>query len=293
MKSTIVFILAVCLNLSLFGQDKQYTYQTFKDTRIINTQSVEVLQHRQLDIRISHRFGDMFGTNGGWQTFFGLENAADISIGAEYGVMNKLTLGFHRTKGAGQLRQLLNGVAKYRILHQTNGNEMPISMTVVGGVGISTMRKDTINQQSLANFPKGFAHRLLYSLELHIARKFGDAFSLQLSPSFVWRNNVSERDENALFGLGIAMRIQLSKSLGLILDGNIPFSPSRFDSQSGYFSHIPLGLGLEMETGGHVFQINFTNASGIMLYDYLPNTDANWGRGQFRLGFTISRLFRF
>ncbi|MCH2043170.1 MAG: DUF5777 family beta-barrel protein [Saprospiraceae bacterium] len=295
MKSTIIYIFVLCFGLSLysFGQDKQYTYQTFKDTRIINTQSVEVLQHRQLDVRISHRFGDMFGANGGWQTFYGLENAADIAIGCEYGLMNKLTLGLHRTKGAGQLRQLLNGVAKYRILHQTNGNEMPISMTVVGGVGLSTMRKDTVNKQSLANFPKGFAHRLLYSLELHVARKFGDAFSLQLSPSFVWRNNVLEGDENALFGVGIAMRIQLSKSLGLILDGNFPLSSSRFTSDSGYFSHIPLGLGLEMETGGHVFQINFTNASGIMLYDYLPNTDANWGLGQFRLGFTISRLFRF
>ena len=274
-----------------FAQEKQYTYQTFKDTRIINTQSVEVLQHRQLDIRIAHRFGDMFGALGGWPTFFGLESAADIAIGCEYGLLNKLTLGVHRTKGAGQLRQLINGMAKYRLLHQTNGNEIPLSMTVVAGAGISTMRRDTVNQESLASFQK-FAHRLLYSVELHVARKFGESFSLQFSPTFVWRNNVLEGDENALFGLGLSMRVQLSKSLGLILDSNFLLSTLRFKSDSSYFSHIPVGLGLEIETGGHVFQINLTNASGIMLYDYLPNTEANWIKGQFRLGFTLSRLCR-
>lgn len=301
--STIFYVFLFCFAaFSSFAQKdstktsgkpkREYIYQTFKDTRVINTQSVETLRKNTMDVRIAHRFGDIAGAAGGFKTFFGFENAADISLGVDYGILNNLMVGIHRSKGAAQYRQLLNGYVKYKLLHQTANNKIPFSMSVVGMATVSTMRRDTNNTQSLAYFPKA-AHRFSYSLELHMARKFGNVFSLQLSPTFVWRNYVPKGDENALFSLGVCMKVQMSRMIGLIIDGNFPFSASRFNDPNGYHTRMSLGLGVEIETNGHVFQVNITNSAGVYATDYIPYTTANWAKGQFRLGFTISRIFRF
>ena len=111
----------------LNGQD--YVYNTFKDRWVINQFSVDMLQKRKLDIRITHRFGDLAGDAGGFQTFFGLENAEDVLIGFEYGVLDNFSFGLFRTKGAGDLPQLLNTAFKYRILRQQE-NGTPLTLTV-------------------------------------------------------------------------------------------------------------------------------------------------------------------
>jgi hypothetical protein len=270
---------------------RQYVYQTFKDTRVINIQSVEVLQKNTMDFRIMHRFGDLFGAGGGWQTFYGLENVADVSIGLEYGATHQLTLGVSRTKGAGELTRLLNGQAKYRLMHQTTDNAIPLSMTVVGTASFSSMPRGPRSpiSPSVSDFPK-FAHRWAYAVEWHVAKKFSHRFSLQLSPTLVWRNYVPNGDHNLLLGMNLASRLQLTKVFGILVDANLPVSSLRWGRNSGYY--FPLGIGLEVETGGHVFQLNFTNSKGVMPTDYLPYTRSNWLDGAFRLGFTISRVFR-
>ena len=112
MKRIPILIVFICLTNFLFAQN--YTYQTFKDTRVINTHTVETLPKRVLDVRIGHRFGDLAGRNGGWQTFYGLEDAADILFGVEYGITDNITVGLSRTKGAGPLKKLINTSLKYR-----------------------------------------------------------------------------------------------------------------------------------------------------------------------------------
>ena len=131
---------------------------------------------------------------------------------------------------------------------------------------------------------------MVYSVQVHAARKFGEIFSLQVSPTMIWRNLVEYNDNNYLLSAGICAKIQASKVLGIILDANIPFDALRWSSNSGYY--FPLGIGFEIDTGGHVFQINLTNSAGIEPTDYIPNTTLNWLEGQFRIGFTISRSFR-
>ena len=93
---------------TLFAQNDNLVFDTFKDRRVINTHSVETLPARKLDVRIGHRFGDLAGEFGGWDNFYGLENAQDIMIGAAYGFTNSFTVGLHRTKGAGALTRLVN-----------------------------------------------------------------------------------------------------------------------------------------------------------------------------------------
>lgn len=280
--------ISICLFcFAHFLYSQEYTQQTFKDTRVINTHTVETLEKRKLDVRIGHRFGDIAGNNGGWQTFYGLENAADIMIGAEYGITNNITVGLNRTKGAGPLKKLINTSLKYRFLRQKEDESMPFSMAAYGLWSISTMEQDTSNDEVLNNFPE-FSHRSMYTVQVLIARKFSNAFSFQVIPSYTHRNLVPFNDTNGLFSLGFAMRIQLSKVFGIIADATFPFSDLRTPENDYY---PPLGIGLEIDTGGHIFQINFTNARGIAETDYIPNTQSDWLKGEFRLGFTISRTF--
>jgi len=277
----LVFLLFLCFSANVLAQE---TYRTFKDTRVINTQSTETLKKHQLDVRIGHRFGDLAGDAGGWQTFYGLENASDVLIGVDYGFSDRLSLGIFRTKGAGPLKQLLTFNAKYKLIEQSS--KKALSLALVGMSTLSTMQSsETIG--AINNF-EVFAHRLVNNAQLIIARKFSDGLSLQLVSSYTHRNVVDELDENGIFALGLAGRIQLTKVMGLITDLTLPFSDIR-NADNGYFP--PLGFGLEFDTGGHVFQINVTNSTGLMETDYIPYTRSSWGEGQFRLGFTISRLF--
>jgi len=297
----LLFTSLIFVNIpSLFAQEKpqkEYVYQTFKDTRIINTYSVETLQKGVLDLRISHRFGDIFGVNAKgnwdfenlWANFLGFENAADVGFGVEYGLTNNLMLGFHRTKGSSELHSLLHLNAKYKFLSQTKDNSMPISLSAAGVLTVSTMPPSE-DVSSLASFPGGFGHRMIYSLQVLASRKFGEVVSLQISPGVVWRNLVKYNDSNLLVNMGLSAKVQVNKVLGIIIDSNIAFDKLRLTAGSGY--HIPIGIGFELDTGGHIFQINLTNSAGIEPTDYIPNTNLNWADGQFRIGFTISRGFR-
>ncbi len=273
---------------------QELVFQTFKDRRVINVHSVETLPKRKLDVRISHRFGDIGGDDGGFKTVYGLENASDVLLGAEYGFSDNFTAGIFRTKGAGTLpdgtpglRQILNGVYKLRLVKQKTDNSSPFTLTVVGITSLSTAEKIDEATEAIQSFPK-FAHRMAHHGQLMIARKFSDGFSLQLNSGYTYRNLVPSGDVNGIFSIGGATRIQLSKVTGIIADFTIPFSENR-TSDNGFYP--ALGIGFEFDTGGHVFQVNFTNATAIMETDFIPYTTSNWGDGQFRLGFTVSRMF--
>ncbi len=292
-RKKVIFFTLLLVGISSFvGAQKYenpYVQQTFKDTRAVNTQSVETLPAWKLDIRIGHRFGDISGQTGGWQTFYGLEGAADVVTGAEFGWTDNFMFGLLRSKGSSAqgLRQNLNFTTKYRLVRQRKDDKMPISATLAGLATFSTMAKST-NSSTIASFPS-FYHRLSYNAQLIVARKFSNRLSLQINPTFTYRNLVLADDENAIISLGMAARYQLTKVMGVLFDANYPFSSLRMENGSGYTPAI--GLGLEWDTGGHVFQLDFTNATGIMETDFIPYTTTDWLKGQFRIGFTIRRLF--
>lgn len=285
-KPFLFLIFTFCIGLSGFAQ-KEYVYQIFKDTRVINAQSTEILPKRKLDFRISHRFGDFAGDQGGWDNFYGLENAPDVMIGFEYGITDNLMIGINRTKGTGVLRQLVNTFFKYRLLRQSHNGGSPISLAVYGLSTASTGQKSN-TENSLNSFEE-YAHRFSYTGQLIVSRKFGEDFSMQLVAGIQHRNLVDFDDENNIVVAGASAKYQFSKVFGLLVDFSIPFSDLR-TTENGYYP--ALGIGFEFDTGGgHVFQINLTNSSGIVENDYLINTRSNWGEGEYRLGFTISRWF--
>jgi hypothetical protein len=276
--SCLIFMLSITSDLES---------QTFQDRRVINAQSVEMLANRKFDLRIAHRFGDMFGESGGWETFYGLENASDILIGGEYGISNNLNIGINRTKGSGPLNKFLNGYAKLRMMNQFGPRKPAVSIILLGVVSYSTMQ-NSANPEALSNF-KQSSHRWVSTGQIIIGRKITDGLSLQVLGSFTHRNQVLEGDENDLLSIGVAGRIKLSRSYGFIFDVNAPVSSYR-KSENDFYPSV--GVGLEVDTGGgHVFQINLTNARGLSENDYIPYSRSNWNDGEFRLGFTISRLF--
>ena len=260
--------------------------QTFRDTRVINSHSVETVPKGLMDFRVSHRFGDLAGDRGGWSTFYGLENASDISIGLEYGITDQITIGVMRSKGSSALRQLVHGNLKVKLITQKE-NDTPISLTLLGLSTVSTMQKSE-NEEVINSFDN-LSQRMMHHAQIILGRKFSDRFSLQLSGGFTHRNLVAHNDENDIISVGLATRIKLSEAFGFILDATYPLSSLRTWDRGYYF---PLGVGFEIDTGSHVFQLNFTNSRGLVATDYIPSSESNWAQGEFRLGFTISRLFK-
>lgn len=281
----IAITLIISLTIGLSAQE--IVYQTFKDTRIVNTHSIETLKAGMMDFRVGHRFGDIAGESGGWKTLYGLENAADVAIGFDYGLSDTWMIGINRAKGAGPLRQNLNMFTKFRLMQQEDGGNKPFSITVLAAGTVSTQSK-TPTQGSLSSFEKG-AHRLSYHLQVLFAKKFSPYFSLQGGGAWTYRNIVPFNDVNDLVSLSLSSRVNFTKALGVVVDINYPISELR-TRENGYYPI--LGLGLEWDTGGgHVFLINLTNAEGINETDYLPYTQTSWFDGEYRLGFTIARLF--
>ena len=128
---------------SIYAQDEGDVpvIQTFRHTRVINSHSVETLPARKLDFRVVHRFGDFAGDAGGWPTFYGLETAADVSIGFEYGVTDNVMVGLNRAAGSGPLKQNINGLLKFKLMNQEEPGNLPVSLAVVAVGSYSTMQK--------------------------------------------------------------------------------------------------------------------------------------------------------
>ena len=260
--------------------------ETFSSTRIINGHSIETLNKGVLEFRVEHRFGDIGGTAGGVQTMFGLDNSADIRIAFEYGITDKMMIGLGRSKGTGSpYKSLIDGFAKYRVLEQTKG-KIPLSLAMIGTTSYTYMKaSEDISQVS--HFPE-WQHRFAYSLQVNIARKFGERLSLALMPTMVHRNYVAADDVNTLFALGGAMRCGLTSTTAILVEYYHVFSNASFrptNTQS-------LGVAFEWITFGHNFTVHLTNSKGFGETQFIPYTYEDWLKGQFRLGFCIGRKFQ-
>lgn len=283
MKKQLLGLFVLVSSLSI-GQ----VHETFTSTRVISGHSVETLKKNVMQFRVAHRFGDIAGANGGIHSFFGFDQSSDIRIGFEYGITDRLMLGLGRTKGTGApYKSLVDGFVKYKIMHQNKDKKMPLSITAVASSTLSYAKKSSDSTQ-VQSYPK-FAHRMAYNVQLLIARKFGERFSLQLMPTFIHRNLVLSNDQNSLFALGGAFTVRLSKSFALTAEYYHAFAQKglRPDNKDA------IGIAFEWITNGHNFKINLTNSRGFNATQFVPYTFADITKGEFRIGFTITRDFKF
>lgn len=255
---------------------------TFKTTRVIISHSLETVKKHNLDFRVTHRFSDIGGKAGGFPTFFGFDNSSDIRTAFEYGVTDRLTLGFGRSK----MQQMLDGHIKYRALIQTIDHKIPVAVTLLSSAGFIPIRFFGDPEKKIYS---SAANRFSYVHQAIIGRKFNDILSLEILPTLLHRNFIRDSaDVNDLFAIGIAGRLKLARRFCIV--GDYYYVGSELRRSQPF--EAPLGLGIEVETGGHVFSINFTNAAGIVENNFLPHTQSDWLKGQFRFGFNISRNFR-
>jgi len=253
-----------------------YATATFKSTRIMNGHSIERMPPGQLDFRISHRFGKI---NSGAYEFFGLDQSS-VHFSLEYGIFKWLMAGI----GRGSYEKTFDGFAKFTILRQSSGAKvMPFSVSAMSSVALTSVKWPDPDRTNY------FSSRFSYVHQVLIARKINQALSFQLAPTFVHRNLVAtEFDPNDLFALGAGGRIKLTKRISFNAEYYYLFNPGSYMSLKVY---NPLSLGFDIETGGHVFQLIFTNSQAMIEKGFIGETTGNWGKGDIHFGFNISRVF--
>ena len=261
-------------------QDPETSMASFKSSRLILSQTTTMVKKHDLDFKVIHRFGDVGGTDGGSETLYGFDNSTDIYIHFDYGISDRLNIGFGRSK----YEQLLDLQLKYAVLQQKEKEGSPISLSVLAKTGFTPYK---VNTAIFDDYGNRFSH----FIQAIISRKFSPDFSLQVTPGFLFRNVVlGAGDERTLFSTGIAGRYKFTKRFGIVADYYLISSSYRKNNPNiNYYN--PLGVGIEIETGGHVFSMNFANAKAIVENNFLPNSTSSWNKGQYRFGFTISRMF--
>ena len=267
--------------MNLLNQDSvpvvNYTTATFKSTRIMNGHSIERMPPGQLDFRISHRFGTL---NTGSYNLWGLDQA-NIHFSLEYGIFNWLMIGV----GRGTYEKTFDGFTKFSILRQSTGaKEMPVSLSVFTSAALKTIKWPAAANTSY------FTSRLAYTAQVLVARKFSPAFSFQLTPTYIHRNQVAtEPGPNDLLAFGAGGRIKITKRISLNGEYYLLANSNRtYLAQSVY---NPLSVGIDIETGGHVFLILLTNSVAMIEKGFIGETTGQWNKGDIHIGFNISRVF--
>lgn len=266
------------------GETTEYAFATFKGTRAINLQSTELPSKGVLQYIFMHRFGSF--SDDFLYNMLGM-NTAEVALQLDYGLTDWLNLGVF--SGTAYPRTY-TGFVKYRLFRQSKGaKNMPFSL-----VGYSAM---TYNYERYdAEFNE--SDRFSFTNQLIIARKFTQRFSLEIVPTHVHFNIVSrESESNDIFSVGTAARFKLTKQLSLSaeyiaqinpLTTNITRLGPGITDQKNYNA---LSMGVDIETGGHVFQIFLTNSSGVADPYIIAQTPGSWKNGDIHIGFNISRVF--
>ncbi|NBW03845.1 MAG: hypothetical protein EBR87_09090 [Cytophagia bacterium] len=301
MKAKILFLLGMLSASPLLGQDDllamlnkedakkiTYTQATFKGSRFINGQTVETIAKKHLNFWISHRFGAL--NSGFMDNFLGLDEAK-IRLGMEYGLSDVWLVGMGRST----IEKTYDFYTKYKVLRQSN--EMPITLTMYGSLATNTMPTGyTLPSGNIMRYENNL-QRQTYMGQILIARKFTDKLSLQIMPTILHNNKVeSAYFDNNLYSLGMGGRYKLTNRLSLSAEyyKNI-VDTQKFlkTSVSAYPYQDSFSIGFDIETGGHVFQLHFTNSRGMIEKHFISQTTGTWANADIFYGFNLARTFSF
>ena len=290
LSSTLFFLIFVLCSIPTKSQDldalldkeskpqTSFATATFKSTRIINGHSVERMKKNQLEFRVSHRFGEF---NAGSYNLWGLDQGT-IHLALEYGITDWLEVGIGRST----YEKTFDGFGKFSILRQSSGaKSMPIHLSYLTSTEVVSLNNNPAMQNDIFS-------RMSFIQQILIARKLNESLSLQLTPTYIHRNLVpTELDMNDLFACGMGGRYKLSKRIALNVEYFYVYRANASSLPVKY--HNPLSIGIDIETGGHVFQIMVTNSQAMREGGFIGKTTGSWSDGGIRLGFNISRVFSF
>ena len=297
----IILLLLCFIQMNAFGQDDLmamlekeaaketvYTQATFKGGRMINGQTVETIAKKHLNFWISHRFGAI--NSGFIDNFFGLDEAK-IRLGVEYGLTDQWLVG----TGRSSIEKTYDFYTKYKLLRQSN--RIPVTMTLYGGMATNTMASGFTMQSGTIMRYSNNLQRQSYMGQVLIARKFNDKFSLQLMPTILHNNKAeSSYFSNDQISMGMGGRYKLNNRFSISAEyyKNL-VDKKKFADQSGsdYPYQDSFSMGVDIETGGHVFQLHVTNARGMTEKHFIGQTMGSWANQDIFYGFNIARTFSF
>lgn len=244
---------------------------TFKGTRIANGHSIETRKKKELEFIIGHRFGTL---NSGTFNLFGLDNA-NIRFALEYGITDNLMIALGRSS----FNKTYDGFLKYKLLKQKSGKKsFPFSVSLLGSV---------VARDYPENDKRRFAESLSFTSQLLLARKISPSISFQLTPTFIHKNTVERlADPNDFLALGFGGRVKLSKRVAL--NGEYFYN---LDKITAFETRNPIAFGVDIETGGHVFQLILSNSITMIEPSFITETTGNFLNGDIHFGFNISRTF--
>jgi hypothetical protein len=269
-----------------------YTTATFKGSRLMNGQTVETIAAKHMNMWIQHRFGRV---NTGFEGFYGLDESR-VRIGFDYGLTDNLMIGIGRSS----FQKTSDYFVKYKLLRQSKGaKNMPVTATLLAGGAINAMPSGYLTELGSTMKFSNNLQRQSYFGQLILARKFSESVSLQLMPTFL-HNNKTEAAyvKNDILALGIGGRAKVSKRISINGEYYMPIGPSA-SSNDPLINIVPnpyknsLSFGVDIETGGHVFQLHFTNSRGMIEKQFITGTTGQWSNGDIHYGFNISRVFSF
>ncbi len=252
----------------------EYVTGTFKALYIVNMKTIEAPAAGALNVEIQHRFGAL---NGGSYELFGLDNAT-LRLGLDYGISDRLSVGIGRSS----FQKTFDGYLKYKLLRQSdNTGRMPLTVSLLSSMSYYTQHypdKTYLNT----------TYRLAYTTQVLMARKFNSLFSMELTPTLIHYNLVpTSADQNNVFALAGGARMKISRRMSINVEYDYLF-PNQVVSTPVNNS---LSLGWDIETGGHVFQLVFSNSQSMTETQYITQTPGTWSRGDIYFGFNISRNF--
>lgn len=264
--------------LDLVGEDKpqkEIVKNAFKSIRVINGHSMEFLSPGTMDFRILHRFGQM---NQGTKNLFGLDQAS-MRLGLDFGLKQNLMVGIGRST----YKKELDGYIKFAPIRQSTGSgNFPFTVALVTGITVNTM---DFADPTAKNY---FSSRVAYYAQTIIGRKFSEGLSLQLVPTIVHNNLVPLATQpNDVYALGFGGRIKASKRMAFTWD--YFYVVNGIEKNVNYH---PLSVGIDIETGGHVFQLHVSNSTGMNERAFITETTASWEKIDIRMGFNLSRVFQ-
>lgn len=252
-----------------------YVSSTFKSTRLVNGQTIETKGKGALEFIFAHRFGPI---SSGAYELYGLDQAY-VRLGLEYGISDRLGVGFGRNSED----KTMDAYLRYKFLRQQSGGGMPVTVTAFGIAGYKLSPRDED-----AGYDIQSVDRLSYVGQLLIARKFTPALSLQLMPSVVHKNAVDPAiEKNNTVAIGFGGRLKITRSVALTTEYYY-----RVGVPSGNPYYNPVGFGIDIETGGHVFQLVMTNSRGLTERAFLTETNGDFFAGDISLGFNVTRTFQ-
>lgn len=280
-----ILLLLFCLPQLAFSQDdllneidkedsSNVTIAAFKGLKIVNFESTKLVNHREFYFIISHRFGSI---KNGIDDFFGLD-FANTRLQFIYG----FTDGFNLSISRHSFNKTYEMYAKYKLVKQQNNFPFTI-------VGFSQFAVNTLLEEALILRPVEFSDRISVTQQILISRKVTDKLSLELMPTYFYEGYVGyEPQDNNQFALGIGGRYKVGKRWSINVDYGW-----HLNRASGSQFVNPLSIGVDIETGGHVFQLHFTNAQPTFESGFLGNATGDWSEGDIYFGFNLSRVFNF